>query len=150
MCVDSARRVLMVMDCRVVLLIVERMCARPVCCCILHHVYCILILILGTIPAHTQTTTTHHDPHSHTHTHTLSHITDLIVNSHRQKPSMQSTHIHTSHNTRHVIHVGVGALCSQRSPAPSTWCCATEHRAYKCCLSPAARRSLDICSVRCV
>ena len=39
----------MVMECRVV----ERMCARPVCCCILlHHVYCILILILilGTIP----------------------------------------------------------------------------------------------------
>jgi len=36
----------MVMDCRVV----ERMCARPVCCCILHHVYRILILILGTIP----------------------------------------------------------------------------------------------------
>jgi len=40
----------MVMDCRIV--VVERMCARPVCCCILHHVYCILILILilGTIP----------------------------------------------------------------------------------------------------
>jgi len=32
----------MVMDCRAV----ERMCARPVCCCILHYVYCILILIL--------------------------------------------------------------------------------------------------------
>ena len=47
---QAARRVLMAMDCRVV----ERMCARPVCCCILHHVYCIciliLILILGTIP----------------------------------------------------------------------------------------------------